>query len=267
MMMETDDECVVPPCHVPGCRLTVDVVIKTSDAKYFGAHLQNLQNHADGFPPASFGKRKRMNHMDIEEDSEVTSLMLDFMHKQPQPDLRDVPVGRLVDFAEAAEKYLIYSAMGTCRLVMGTQAWALPLTALAYAIKHEYPEVADRAAPHSIGMDWKDVHKELGPTGAVLWGQYRESFLALFRNRGFRSVQFHPDGQAPVCQEILDIQLSTLSFLFGAPEDIVDEYWVGLEMAKVSVHNVCFTCREGWRKWLQELADEAKALPKFSTLL
>ena len=68
---------------------------------------------------ASLGNSYTMNNMTIEEDSEVLSLMLHFMHKQPQPDLQQVQIGVLVRLAEAAEKYLIYSAMSICRVMIG----------------------------------------------------------------------------------------------------------------------------------------------------
>ncbi|TFK70765.1 hypothetical protein BDN72DRAFT_896213 [Pluteus cervinus] len=174
--MANNGERDVPACHVPDCGLPIDVVIKTSDAQYFGTHLQNLESHADGFPPASLGKRKRVNHMDIEEDSEVTSLMLHLMHKQPQPDLRQTPISILVRLAEAAEKYLIYSAMNICRVVLNTRTSEAPLGILAYAIKHGYHEVADVAGPLSLGESWNEARNELGPSGVMLWASCVCSF-------------------------------------------------------------------------------------------
>ncbi|TFK70748.1 hypothetical protein BDN72DRAFT_522113 [Pluteus cervinus] len=166
--------------------LPVDVVVKTSDAKFFGTHLQNLESYAEGFPPESLAKDKTINHMNIDEDSEVASLMLHLMHRQPQPDLQNIPIRVLVELAEAVEKYLIYSSIGTCRFIMSIRASEAPLLVLAYALKHGYQDVADCAAPHSLGTPLKAVKKELGPTGTALWVSCPSTLFIRFFTRSYR---------------------------------------------------------------------------------
>ncbi|TFK70764.1 hypothetical protein BDN72DRAFT_818421 [Pluteus cervinus] len=267
---DVEEEPDVPSCHVPDCTLPIDVVIKTSDAKYFGTHLQNLESYGEGFPPASLGKRKRVNYMDIEEDSDVLSLMLDFMHKQPQPDLQQLQIKVLVRLAEAAEKYLIYSAISICRVMIGNRIPEAPLEILGYAIKHNYHNIANKAAPLSLESSWNDARRELGASGLILWAEYREYFHSLFRGRLY-PVQFHPPFQyAPrLCSEY-DIQVNVLNRLFKSPGTVLSEGWKDQQMASVDLeHDMepCSDCEEGLRLWLQNLVDAAELFPKFSTLL
>lgn len=54
----------------------------------------------------------------LEESGEVLELMLRFMHHTRQPNLSCLSPATLSSLAEAAEKYLIYSAMELCRVFM-----------------------------------------------------------------------------------------------------------------------------------------------------
>ena len=102
------------------CRLTVDIVLKSSDAKLFGAHSANLEMWSSGFPPVSF--RNPSGSVDVvplTEASDVLVLLLQYMHHHRQPDSRKFGFDVLSRLAEAVEKYEIFSAMEVCRIRMG----------------------------------------------------------------------------------------------------------------------------------------------------
>lgn len=54
----------------------------------------------------------------MEEDNAVIVLLLRYMHLSPQPDPTEFSFELLEQLAHAVEKYMIYSAMGVCRLRM-----------------------------------------------------------------------------------------------------------------------------------------------------
>ncbi|TFK70750.1 hypothetical protein BDN72DRAFT_958592 [Pluteus cervinus] len=262
MASDSEKDVDGPLCPVSECGLAVDVVIKTSDAKYFGAHLQNLENYAHGFPPVSFGKRKRTNFLEVEEDSEVVSLMLHFVHNLPQPDLRKIEMDILVRLAEAVEKYLMYSVMNTCRIVMEMRVREDPLGVLAYALKHNHHDVADSAAPEALCMQWKEIRRRLSAAGVVVWGEYREAFLILFREYPNQDVE-HPQYPRACHEDAERWRRSVILQLLGAPRLILDDDWRENEIRNQTRLSTCLFCTEGWRTWIYGLARRAMVLPKF----
>lgn len=60
------------------------------------------------------GEGTEVEVVKIEELGDVVDLMLKFMHANPYPDLGSLNFEHLRRFADAAEKYQIYSAMAAC---------------------------------------------------------------------------------------------------------------------------------------------------------
>jgi hypothetical protein len=96
--------------------LTVDVVLKSSDGELFGAHQRNLEMYTEGFPIA--GSTVVSDPVSLEETAEVLHLLLRYTHHIRLPRLDKISFVLLVSLAEAVEKYMIYSAMETCRMQM-----------------------------------------------------------------------------------------------------------------------------------------------------
>jgi len=112
-----------PPRHanlisttVSDCYLAIDVKLNSADGQVFGAHQRNLEVFSDAFPTA--GSTTANEVVNLEENAEVLQLMLQFMHNTRQPDLNKIPFSTLAPLAEAAEKYMIYSAMQICHIHM-----------------------------------------------------------------------------------------------------------------------------------------------------
>ncbi|KAJ3760443.1 hypothetical protein EV360DRAFT_39799, partial [Lentinula raphanica] len=100
------------------CDLPTDIVLRSSDGIRFGAHSRNLEIYSDGFPKAN-SVTHTTEVVELPEDSDVVSLLLKFMHHQPQPDLELLASKLLIKFANAAEKYGIYCATGVCKVMIG----------------------------------------------------------------------------------------------------------------------------------------------------
>jgi len=135
-------ECV---CHVKDCYLCIDLVIESSDGARFGAHKRNLEQYSAGFPTAE--ETVFDNIVTLSEEASVLGPLLHFMHNTRQPDLSKLSFVTLELLAEAAEKYMVFSAMQVCKIYMEKAVRAYPLDVFVYAIKHDYLDVADEAAP------------------------------------------------------------------------------------------------------------------------
>lgn len=54
----------------------------------------------------------------MKESSEVVLLLLQFMHRQRQPEMSNLPFEVFAELADAVEKYVVFSAMGVCKKKM-----------------------------------------------------------------------------------------------------------------------------------------------------
>lgn len=95
--------------------MVVDIVLKSSDGELFGAHQRNLELYTEGFPIAGSSDAEPVS---LNETADVLRLVLRYTHHTRQPVLDGIPFALLESLAAAAEKYMIYSAMETCRVQM-----------------------------------------------------------------------------------------------------------------------------------------------------
>jgi class 3 adenylate cyclase len=81
-----------------------------------------LEAHSEAFaaspPPRCAASTYRNEVVDLTEPSSVLELLLQYMYRQPQPDLTTVCFSDLKGLAEAAEKYQVYPAMEICKMMM-----------------------------------------------------------------------------------------------------------------------------------------------------
>ncbi|KAF8176940.1 hypothetical protein BJ912DRAFT_986440 [Pholiota molesta] len=168
----------VRTCPVKDCLVPIDIVLQSSDGIQFGTHLNNLQQYSEGFPLAE----SVMVDADIpilEETAEVIEIMLQFMHHTRQPDISKLEFDLLLSLAEAVEKYMIYSAMAICNVYISLNVKDHPFDALVYSVKHDYPELADKAAPLTLPTDSETVVSKakaanLHNSFLVTWFRYRD---------------------------------------------------------------------------------------------
>jgi hypothetical protein len=85
----------------------------------FQVHRMNLEMHSEGFAAAGECTIPASSEaLDLPETAAVLELLLQYMYRQPQPDLTQVKFVDLSDLAEAAEKYQVYPAMEICKVMM-----------------------------------------------------------------------------------------------------------------------------------------------------
>ena len=159
---------------VEDCYLCIDLVLESSDGTRFGAHKMNLEQYSAGFPTAEATVFD--NIVALSEKASVLGPLLHFMHNTRQPDLSKLSFETLELLAEAVEKYMVFSAMQACKIYMEFVQFILlvdprtnliiiflrkavrtyPSHVFLYAIKHNYGDLADEAAPLLISIPLED---------------------------------------------------------------------------------------------------------------
>ncbi|THU82841.1 hypothetical protein K435DRAFT_807969 [Dendrothele bispora CBS 962.96] len=156
------------------CSLSVDIVLRSSDGVRIGTHRSNLSAYSKGLlptaptapsqsdsnnPPNSSNLTDESQDVVLPEDSEVIQLLLKFMHYQPQPDLRLIGLNLLLRFANAAEKYHVYSATRVCYIVIEMSMKEQPFDVFRYASTWGYVGLQEEAA-NINHVEWRDLAEQ-----------------------------------------------------------------------------------------------------------
>ncbi|TEB37022.1 hypothetical protein FA13DRAFT_1683010 [Coprinellus micaceus] len=178
----------LPKCPSFDCTLTIDIIFLSCDGVHVGAHKQNLDNFSDGFPspdlvqaPDASTLSGRCEVVELTEDAATLNILLQFMHKTRFPKVHELSTEQLFSLAEAAEKYMVYSAMSICNDRIEQRVIDYPVQALCYAAKFHYSEIADIAASYSVACPFDEIRKYSKSHHATIyaWFQYREFFIEL----------------------------------------------------------------------------------------
>ncbi|KAK1223185.1 hypothetical protein PQX77_013939 [Marasmius sp. AFHP31] len=152
------------PTTCQWCSIPVDVVLQSSDGKLFGAHSKNLEWFTKGFPLS--GSTTQSKIVPLPESSVTLDYFLKFIHNDPAlPDLSVLDIKKLLDLAEAANKYGNSFALGMCRNPMQLLADKSNQNALKIlrfkTIVQDF-EGIDRIAVKTLEFPIKDVLKSFG---------------------------------------------------------------------------------------------------------
>ncbi|KAJ6483872.1 hypothetical protein C8R47DRAFT_1281501 [Mycena vitilis] len=140
------------------------MTIQSSDGVLFKVHRKHLEVHSDIFADAENTTRPDSDEIvALTETADVLDLLFQYMYRQPQPDLNGVDFATFAGLAEAAEKYVVYSALGWCRMRMKDSVTAHPLEVLLYAARHGPANLANEAALLSMGCGFAVAIDTLPP--------------------------------------------------------------------------------------------------------
>ncbi|KAJ7598140.1 hypothetical protein C8J56DRAFT_814433 [Mycena floridula] len=162
------------------CTKPTDMVLESSEGVKFGAHNQFLSCYSEAFPSTGEGVVILPDDVvKLSENTEIVTLMLQFMHPKPPPELHELPFSTLAQMAEAAEKYRIYAAMTSCKLLMRQAAMRHPLEVMLYAITHGYDDLLEEASPCSISLKEADVFSQLDGRLDIYsaWTLYKQEWI------------------------------------------------------------------------------------------
>ncbi|KAJ7877609.1 hypothetical protein B0H13DRAFT_2200535 [Mycena leptocephala] len=257
-------------CQSDECALEADIYLRSSDGILFEAHSKNLELYSGGFPPANFadvgGDEREVVQMT--ETSSVLALLLQYVHNQRQPDSSRFQFETLAGLAEAAEKYLVFSAMEVCKIQMRLSIPTHPVRVLAYAAKHGYPELRDIAAPLTISASLQSVEAAMHdmPEILIAWVKYREGFIhtlhflfkrppIVLHRGGLNTCELWEPFQQEIVEKTVDCQLEPLKQFQAYVED--------------ELHHLkdCAHCIIRARNWGRTVADRVDLLPLFSSSL
>ncbi|KAJ7077436.1 hypothetical protein B0H15DRAFT_789674, partial [Mycena belliarum] len=236
----------------------------------YEAHSKNLELYSGGFPPSSLvtvgGNEREV--VQVTECSAVLALLLQYVHNQRQPDSSKFDFKTLDGLAEAAEKYLVYSAMEVCKLRM---MWKHPLRVLAYATKHDYPELRDAAAPQTISTPLGEVSAVLRhmPHIFIAWVKYREGFIhAAQLSFKLPPVILHRGG-LDTCELWPPFQQEIFNYLERDMKTSLDQFRKFPALIEGNIYRLsnCTHCATRARGWGRLVAERVNSLPHFRTFL
>ncbi|KAJ7165497.1 hypothetical protein C8R43DRAFT_878508, partial [Mycena crocata] len=158
------------------------ITISSSDGMVFKVYRKNLEVHSDIFGDAS-SVTKPENGDDVvrlSESAEVLDLLFQYMNRQLPPDLDTMDFRICAGLAEAAEKYVVYSALRPCRRRMKESLRDHPLEVLDYAMKHHQFDLVNEAARESMGAEMESAMSILAPDVFKTWVSPNELELVSF---------------------------------------------------------------------------------------
>ncbi|KAK7029577.1 hypothetical protein VNI00_010416 [Paramarasmius palmivorus] len=157
--MASSDPPNTPSCPVDHCPIPVDIAIKSSDGRTFGAHAKNLEWFTEGFPLVDSVISTVQEPVELTEDGDVLALLLTFTHNLPAPDLTGRSIDAVMGLADAADKYGVHYALVACRKAMRSLSEDSECNALRivkYKASHNDLEDIDYIAPRT--MNFSIVH-------------------------------------------------------------------------------------------------------------
>ncbi|KAF7294559.1 hypothetical protein MIND_00992400 [Mycena indigotica] len=245
-----------------------DIAFRSSDNVIFRTHTKNLETHAEGFPPSAFAVDLESEIVNLTETAETLELLFQYVYPQRQPDLTTLPFNVLADLAEAAEKYQIFSAMDILRIFMGNGLQDNALTVLNYAVRHDYLEIADEAAPLTISLPLDQIGKHMHANYMGSWLRYYsewQEILELACSEGWRIGHTAPcriTANVTACPHWNSARQSVLTKLGARPGALND-------LAKIftTAHGLYPCAIESLRQWEYFIAIKVRDLPQFRTFL
>lgn len=119
------------------------------------------------------------------EPSSVLDLLFPFIYPERQPEIEDMSFKAVIELAEAAEKYQVYSAMLACRMCLrygGDFVKSHPVEIALFAAKHDYPELLKLTAPYAVVLPLSTVVPLLPERLVLPWIKYQDIWVDAYRN-------------------------------------------------------------------------------------
>ncbi|TFK64128.1 hypothetical protein BDN72DRAFT_963431 [Pluteus cervinus] len=156
-----------------------DVVFQSSDKVRFCVYKKDLATFSGGFPPAEFTSDSK-EIVDLPEGGVVLDHLFSFTRPGRYPILHTLNIGTLVELADAAEKYEVYSAIMACSHLMRMNLTKHPLQVCRYAGKYQYPDLIDDVSPLMLDVPILQIFDfNMSEKYFRAWLRYLAQFQAL----------------------------------------------------------------------------------------
>ncbi|KAJ2918842.1 hypothetical protein MD484_g1609, partial [Candolleomyces efflorescens] len=164
----------------------VDIVFISSDRVRYGIHSKNLEASTGGFPPvrSQSGLSVTSEPVPLTESSSVLNLLFRFIYPMDRPKVEDMEFKIVIELAEAAEKYQVFSAVHVCRLCLrysGNFIMKHPVEIALFAAKHGYPDLLELTRAHGALLPLSTVVALLPQHLVLPWIKYREKWEEVYR--------------------------------------------------------------------------------------
>jgi len=242
-----------------------DVTISSSDGVLFSVHKKNLATHSEVFPDGDLATNDEI--VPLSEESCTLELLFQYMYRQPQPDITELPFKQLSQLAEAAEKYRVFSAMEICRVMMKLSLPKNAIAVIAYAAKHGYTKLCLEAAPHTLAVEPREAFDHLGHMWFVHWVLYREPYLKALKDaqQPYTSGGLLHKGGFAECDLWKPFQLKVTNAIAGdiAALNQINEIFTEASAAL----STCTQCSRRAEGWSTQIVKSVSTLPQFSLTL
>ncbi|KAJ7476727.1 hypothetical protein FB451DRAFT_1087369 [Mycena latifolia] len=187
------------------CAPDADIRVLSSDGVLFKVHRKNLEFHSDIFADAASSTRPENGDeiVRLSEASDVLDVLFQYMYRQPQPDLRGLKFDVCARLAEAAEKYVVYSAVPATKLRLRDSITEHPLEVLDYAARHNHADLATEAARLSMGLPVLRAVRALAPDTLMKWAVFYDKWHAKTRGMLEHGVKNMTRSSPPFVAEAL----------------------------------------------------------------
>ncbi|TRM55599.1 hypothetical protein BD626DRAFT_523822 [Schizophyllum amplum] len=161
------------------------IVFRSSDGVLFNIHRRNLQSVTSG-PFAEDFDAPAGEIVPLTEDKDTLRTLFAFVYPNPHPLLCDTSFEKLMQVAEAGEKYKVAPAISVCQLNMRLSMLYKkhPLEIIQFADRHGYTELLDLSAPYTLELKlrMRDARRILSLPVFAAWAEYcqaRRDILSL----------------------------------------------------------------------------------------
>ncbi|TRM57747.1 hypothetical protein BD626DRAFT_513926 [Schizophyllum amplum] len=141
----------------------------------FHIERAKLERAADFVPPSTVTSSPT-DPVPLSEYSDTLDLLFRFVDGEVHVHLDAVDFSRAAQLAEAAEKYMVYSAMTVSHLYMKGQAKEHAIRVFEYAAKHNHRDILDVAAPYTIGTDLHIIQSRVPASFILPWVTFNDAY-------------------------------------------------------------------------------------------
>ncbi|TRM57750.1 hypothetical protein BD626DRAFT_513940 [Schizophyllum amplum] len=141
----------------------------------FHIERAKLERAADFVPPSTVTSSPT-EPVTLSENDDTLELLFRFVYCEVHVDLDAIPFRSVAELAEAAEKYMVYSAMTVSYLYMKSHANENALEVFEFAAKHNHRDLLNIAAPYTIGSDLRFLEPKVSPSFVLPWVNFNNKY-------------------------------------------------------------------------------------------
>ncbi|KAK0457760.1 uncharacterized protein EV420DRAFT_1547224 [Desarmillaria tabescens] len=253
-----------------------DITLASRDNVHFKVHRINLKMHSDIFADAEDISSSTPNAISevvsLTETASTLDLLLQYMYRQPPPDLSEIEFSRVADLAEAAEKYRVYFAIDACKRSMCDAIPEHSFEVLTWAVKHKHNKIIDQAAQHSVSLPTDDICEAISPPILAPWLQYHKHWLDALNAEYVRypPTVMHWNNSTRECDipcEAWTHSYAMITHKLGAKPHLLLKLDEVFGPSEDYLQTRCGECKETLATWRTIIVRELERIPKFSTLV